>query len=347
MKIEKVNEDSEKQVRRTREVSTPLESIPIDTTNVKLPPAMQNIRSVKNNEHIPLMDNSQIPIEYSVPYECLCGDKIVGLPPVLHYKFIDGFSMTKLNELTKETFDVGLNSILDYLCYESKVNKFSHWIMPNSEKIRSFINLRINSESEFMETAIGVCQTCGYSQPFINLKLNSFEEEELNKNYREPWGLKILDSTKKEVRFKVRLIQSGDNQFAHKVYQSDKNLVREVFENHTDEDEKYILQVLEYANSILSIEDVVVPYENRVTFCAKNIESLKAITSFNDKFYYGMKLVQEAICQNNKCPSNTEENIKQKKTRGSLFQFPNQPSLFYISGEGKADKYFDDGYESN
>jgi len=240
--------------------------------------------------------------------------------------------MAKLNELNKDNFDVGLNSTLDHLCYETKVNKFSHWLMPTSEKIRAFINLRINSENEFMETALGICQTCGHTQPFINLKLNS---------------LKIISSEKKEVKFKARLIQSGDNQFAENVYKSDKQFIRSVFEDYSDDDERYIIQVLEYSNSIISIEDVEKPYEDRVIFCSKNIEAIKALTAFNDKFYYGMKLVKEEVCQNPKCPSNSTEILKKNKNRRSLFQFPNQPSLFYISGEGKADKYFDDGYESD
>lgn len=288
-------------------------------------------------------------LNYSIPYETLCGDKVEGIPAKLSYKPIDGFCVTKLNELNVDTIDEGLNTILDKLCYESRYEGFTHWTMGIDEKIRSYLNLRLNSVGSQIEHLMGICGQCGEEKLFTKVEITKFDELDLKEEYREPFPLK-LEIDDKEVKFKTRLLQSGDIFKAKSIYAKNKDFVYTMFPDAVESDEATVVQIMEYANSIIEINGRPVEFEDAVAFCRDNVKVMNAMSGFNDYFAYGMVLEAESACNNEECPSRTKvddkfdkETQKKVKTRRSQFRFPIQPSLFYIAytEEENVKQYFD------
>jgi hypothetical protein len=283
-------------------------------------------------------------LEYSIVYEPLCNGKIPDIPETLNYKAIDGFMITKLNELTMATIDEGMNDILDSSCYESIVEGFSHWILPLNEKIRAFINLRLNSVGPVIEGLIGICPECGERKVFPKIHITKFDETELKENYQEPFSLHATVKNK-EVKFKGRLLRTGDIYKAMQIYKKDKKLIREQFpQAHDEKDKTIVCQILEYANSILEIEEKPTDFITSIKFCRDNADVMNAITSFNDYFLYGISLTTEGTCDNMECSSVTKDEKTGKPTkRRCQFRIPLQPTIFYItySEEETAKRYFD------
>jgi len=290
-------------------------------------------------------------LEYSIPYEPLGGGKILDLPHRLNYKPIDGFMVSKLNELNMDNIDEGLNQVLDQLCYESSYQEFTHWMMPTNEKIRAFLNLRLNSVGPVIEHLFGVCLDCGESKLFTKVEITSFNETFLKDNYQEPFPLKT--KVKGDlVRFKARILQSGDIFKAKQIWQKNKNFVYQQFPDATENDEEAVVQLLEYANSILEVDGKPPTFESALEFCRK-VEIMNAISGFNDYFSYGMSLETEGLCNNDECASvvsaeatfNAKEEKKggKKRHRRSQFRFPFQPNIFDISftEEKTIEQHFD------
>jgi hypothetical protein len=327
-------EDVEKgktNVRKVRETKTPVMPPKIAEALNKesnlINPTVAKPTQINPNKPSGELDK----IDYSVIYESLCGAQISEVPVKLRYKPIDGFHVAKLNELTLDTIDEGLNDVLDNLCYESKYEGFTHWKMTVDEKIRAFLNLRLNSSGPIIEHLIGICEECGSEQAFIKIEITKFDENELKKEYKEPFPLKAKVGDK-TVRFEGRLLRSGDIYRARQIYNKDKGFISSAFPEAKSKDVTIITQILEYANSITSKEGSPITFEEAVVLCKDNIDIMNAITSFNDYFYYGMVLKTTEECTNDECPTVTKDEETGKfKRRGCLFRFPIQPSLFYIT----------------
>lgn len=310
---------------------------------------VQQIRSMLHSEHV---EQEKDKLMYSIPYETLCGDKVSGVPSKLHYQPINGYYVTLLNELNLTNIDHGINSVLDSLCYESKYKGFSHWEMPRPEKIRSFFNLRINSDGPVIETASGICSKCGQMNVVVKMNLIKLEEDGLKDSYKEPFPLKAKIKGE-EKKIGAKIIRSGDIYKAEQIYKNDTTFISKFFPGDHDEVQKNsIIQILEYASSILTIDGYQTSYEESVEMCRDNLDVIKALTSFNDYFMYGLKLEQNTTCKNKECPSNNipsmtkGEEGDEKLPRGCLHSVPLQPALFYIYTEQEqATKYFDDGFE--
>jgi hypothetical protein len=280
--------------------------------------------------------------DYPIKYSPLSGKMIPEVPEVLNYKPLTGFHVTKMNELNLETIDDGLNDILDALCYESKARGFSHWNMNVSEKIRSYLNIRLNSVGPVIENLMGVCTTCGNQQVFVKTLITKFEETGLKDNYKEPFPLKY--NMKGEHKFKTRLLRSGDIRKARQLFAQDKGFITKMFPDTKASDESTIVLILEYANTILEHDGTPVSFEQGVTLCRDNVEMMNAVTAFNDYFSYGMNLSHEDHCNNKECPSNTKLETNTGIPVGrSLFRVPIQPTFFTISSseEKTVESYFD------
>jgi len=274
--------------------------------------------------------------EYSIPYEPLCGSKIPEVPAKLNYKPLNGFHVTKINELNMETVDDGLNDVLDALCYESKMKGFTHWTMSTNEKIRAFLNLRLNSVGPIIEHLVGVCTECGEQKLFTKILLTKFDETELKADYQEPFPLKYNSKGKVEHKFKARILRSGDIKRARQIFNLDKSFVAKFFPDIKKEDESTVILILEYANTILEHEGSPAMFEQAVSLCRDNAELMNAVTSFNDYFAYGMNLTSEETCDNKECPSNLRKDPNTDKTVGrSLFRIPTQPTIFSITSSEK------------
>ena len=342
-------------IRKVKETKTPLvppgldmggitqspDDIPMGTTNYPESPL--------NSIDTPVVENFQKNIrelskaEFCIPYEPLCNDKIIGIPKELNYRPIDGFLVTKLNELNLTTIDEGLNEVLDATCYETKFEGFSHWVMPVNEKIRSFLNLRLNSSGPVIEHLFGLCAECGKEKLFTKVEIKKFDETELKKKYKEPFPLKAKVNDK-EVKFKARLLQSGDIYKAKQIYEKNKDYISKMFPEAIEKDAEVITQILEYTNSILEIDTKPAVFDEALSFCKDNIQVMNALTSFNDFFFYGMNLETEDTCGNKECPSvSTDVKTGKSKKRRCQFRFPLQPNLFFISYTEKesVEQYFD------
>jgi hypothetical protein len=291
----------------------------------------------------PVLENTMDRLIYTIKYVPLCTGKILDIPETLHYKPIDGFTVTKLNELNVDTIDEGLNGILDALCFESKYQGFTHWKLTVEEKIRAYLNLRLNSTGSIVEHLVGICESCGKEKLFLKVEIGKFDEKDLSPKYIEPFPLKVkVNGTEK--KFKGRILRSGDIYRAKQTYEKDKGLIRKLFPEATDKDNNVVIQILEYANSILEIENVKPSFEDAVNFCKNNLDVMNAITSFNDYFQYGMTLKVNDICTQAECPTvSVDEKTGSPIHRGSLFRFPLQPGLFYITHTQKetVEQYFD------
>lgn len=326
---------------------------PSDKPKIVIPPALVNPQNYISTEQAveeeitekqskPFSNDAILSLEYSIPYEPLCKDKIKGIPKVLRYKPINGFYVSQLNELSAENIDEGINHILDSLCFESKTMGFSHWNFPVNEKIRAFLNLRLNSVGNVIEHLFGVCSSCGTHKLFTKIHITKFDERDLKEDYYEPYPLKVKTKDGSIQKFKARLIQSGDINKAKQLYQKDKGLISELFPDARPKDEKVVVQVLEYANSILEIDEYSPDFKTKVNLCKNNIHVMNALTGFNDYFDYGLDLELPEKCDNVDCPSNMKSE-EEKTLNGSRFLFSIQPAIFYItySEESSVRQYFD------
>jgi hypothetical protein len=288
-------------------------------------------------------------IKYSIKYEPLCEDRMMGIPKELHYKPLDGVLLTYLNDLTGETMDEGLNSILDDCCLESARAGFSHWDMPNPEKIRSFVNLRMNSDGPIIENIMGFCTTCGDQNLLPQVNLEKISEDDLDAKYVEPRNMKVPEG-EGEVKFSIIMIRSGHRHKAKQLMEKDPGYIKKMFpgKDLTEEDiHKTVLMVIEYACSIQTINSNPCTLDDAIELCRDNLHTIKAITSFNDKYVYGMNLESTQACGNEKCASNTTPDKTAKgaeaSPRGALHSIPIQPAIFSIPyNETQIDRYLDD-----
>lgn len=282
---------------------------------------------------------------YMIKYTPLISERVERIPKVLHYKPLNGFTSSVIADLTPDNLDEGLNNVLDTLCYESITENFSHWTLPNPDKIRSFINLRLNSIGPFIEHMIGLCESCGQDKIFTQLNINHFDDKDLSEKYQEPFKLKVpLEG--EDIKFEARLLSSGDRYKAQAIYEQDKEFITTVFPNVTNEQEETVLQVMEYANSILSWSGENKTFEEKVIICRDNLKVMNALTSFNDYFDYGLLMKTISQCPNKECPTNVRDSNpgdEQSTSRGSVFRFPIQPAIFNLTyvEKGTAEQYFD------
>jgi len=303
-------------------------------------------------------DTASEVFQYSITYTPQCVGKIAEVPSQLRYRPIDGLTIQMINEMNVEELDEMVNFVLDSLCFETKTEKFTHWNLPNPDKIRAYINLRINSLGEILDAVSGFCSSCAKLQPILKLNLMELEEVDMKPEYKEPFPLKttIRDPQNvrenKLVRFTARIIRSGDLKKAKSYYDKNKEFITRYFSNVSEDKKDVVIQLMEYANSLLTYEGRDITFEEAVVICRDSAPVMEALTAFNNHFSYGLKLETKGVCLNAECPSNVSQEISTFDSPGrrsvtgertAHFQIPVQPAFFYLpDASERIMEYLDD-----